>query len=74
MCKFVFFFYHYFYFGSLNIPLVGQLLPRPWASNLFMAKGHTDCCGLVCGLSMEKVTINGTLDHVNYCVIFMVYT
>jgi len=39
-----------FYFGSLNIPLVGQLSPRPWASNLFVAKGHTHYCGL----RMEK--------------------
>jgi hypothetical protein len=43
-------------------------------SKLVMAKGHTGYCGVVRGPHMEKVTISGIFNSLNYCTIFIVYT
>lgn len=34
--------------------LLVRAASRSWASNLFIAKGHTRYCGLVCGPKVEK--------------------
>jgi len=38
----------------------------------FYGKGHTGYCGLVGRPRVEKVTVSGIANRLNYCVIFIV--
>jgi hypothetical protein len=39
-----------------------------------MVKGHTPYCGLVRGPHVEKQTISGIPNRLNYCEILIIYT
>jgi len=38
-----------------------------------MVKGDNRYCGLVCGVTRGKITVNVTPNHLKYYVIFKVY-
>jgi len=56
-----------------TLRLIPSYLRKPCVSNLFMAKGHTHYV-LVRGSHVEKKTVSGILNRLNYGVVFIVYT